>query len=133
MGPTGTAGSSSIPESTWGSQYPRGGSLLFPTIHDADGKQANEIDAEIDALRGRAVDATITQPELAGATFTIVDLRSHGIARSSTIVRGGQAATLAVGEIRDGISLSLACDNRILQGTEAAEFLAGLRELLSHR
>lgn len=119
------------------------GTLLFPTIHDADRKDVAAITAEMRALADRAREATITQPELSGGTFTVADPGTHGVTRSSAIINRGQAAILAIGAVReepvvrDGqlatartLTLSLACDNRILQGPEAAGFLARVRALL---
>jgi pyruvate dehydrogenase E2 component (dihydrolipoamide acetyltransferase) len=104
--------------------------LVFPTIFDADQKPEKEIAAEIEALAARARDATITQPELSGATFSIADLRPQGISRSSGVIRGGQAALLAAGATPAGLTLSLSCDGRILQGLDGPAFLARVRELL---
>ena len=108
-----------------------GGSVAYPTVHDADEKDVAAIDAEIEALAERVAGGSITSPELAGATFSIADLSPIGIARASGAVIRGQAAHLTVGapgpELR---SLSLACDARILQGAEAAGFLARVKALL---
>jgi len=104
--------------------------LLFPTIFDADEKTESEIAAELEALARRARDAAITQPEMSGGTFSIADLRPQGISRSTAIIRGGQAAFLTIGATAGALTLSLACDTRILQGPEAPGFLARLRALL---
>jgi pyruvate dehydrogenase E2 component (dihydrolipoamide acetyltransferase) len=105
--------------------------VVFPTIHDADAKDADEIAAEIETLARRARDGEITQPELSAGTFSVVDLRPHGIARATGVVRSGQAAQLVLGTAPGGLTLSLACDGRILQGTEPAEFLDRLGRALS--
>lgn len=103
--------------------------MVFPTIHDADGMEADAIAAEIDALAARARDGQITQPQLSGATFSLVDLRPQAIARATGVVRSGQAAQLVVGATSGGTTLSLACDGRILQGAEPAAFLDRVRRL----
>ena len=99
---------------------------MFPTITDADSKDAPAIAGELDGLATRARDGTITQPELSGATFSIADLRPQRISRSSLVIRGGQAAMLAIGAGESALTLTLSCDNRILQGpsrTSSAGFL----------
>jgi len=106
------------------------GTLMFPTITDADSKDAPAIAGELDELATRAREGTITQPELSAATFSIADLRPQGISRSSPVIRGGQAAILAVGASESAVTLTLACDNRILQGDAPGGFLARIRELL---
>jgi pyruvate dehydrogenase E2 component (dihydrolipoamide acetyltransferase) len=118
--------------------------LVFVTIADADRKNAGEIASELERLAARARSREITQPELSGATFSFADPGSHGITRGGpAIVNRGQAATLTVGTPREHVierqgelatvyrvALTLACDNRILQGPEAPAFLARVRELL---
>ena len=104
------------------------GTLFHPVIRNADEKDASEIARELEELSERVRSEAVTQPELSGATFSLADLRAQGVARASGIVRRGQAAYLSVGEPAPGrISLSLACDARILHGPEAAEFLAAVR------
>jgi pyruvate dehydrogenase E2 component (dihydrolipoamide acetyltransferase) len=94
-----------------------GGTLVFPVIHDADGKDEVTIGEELEALSGRAASGEITSPELAGATFTVIAMPD---AESFTpVINRGQAATLGAGSAR----LTLACDNRIVQGNEGAELL----------
>jgi len=112
-----------------GVAVPSHDTVVFPTIHDADAKEADEIATELDALAERARDGQITQPQLSGGTFSLVDLRPQEIARGTGVVRGGQAAQLVVGTGQRGATLSLACDGRILQGAEPAEFLDRVRRL----
>ncbi|NLT06780.1 MAG: 2-oxo acid dehydrogenase subunit E2 [Solirubrobacterales bacterium] len=121
------------------------GTLVVPTVFDADRKPVTEIAAETRALAGKVRDNAITPPELAGGTFTVSNLGMYGITSFTAVVNPGQAAILAVGaavkravpaEEGDGFAfrslmdLSLSCDHRILYGAEAAEFLARVRELL---
>jgi pyruvate dehydrogenase E2 component (dihydrolipoamide acetyltransferase) len=125
------------------SEEPTGGALVVPTVFDADTKALGEIARETRALVERARDATITPPELSGGTFTVSNLGMYGIASFTAIVNPPQTAILAVGTVepravvRDGqilprhtMSLTLACDHRILYGADAALFLARIRELL---
>ncbi len=125
------------------SEEPTGGALVVPTVFDADTKALGEIARETRALVERVRDATITPPELSGGTFTVSNLGMYSIASFTAIVNPPQAAILAVGTVepravvRDGqilarhtMSLTLACDHRILYGADAALFLARVRELL---
>jgi pyruvate dehydrogenase E2 component (dihydrolipoamide acetyltransferase) len=115
--------------------------LVTATVFDADRKVLAELAAEIDELERRAPE--LTSPERSGATFTLTDLGRYGVSRASAIISAPQAAALAAGEIRhvplvrdatvvpgDVMTLTLACDHRILYGAEAAGFLAHVRELL---
>jgi pyruvate dehydrogenase E2 component (dihydrolipoamide acetyltransferase) len=125
------------------SEEPTGGALVVPTVFDADTKALGEIARETRALAERVRDGTVTPPELSGGTFTVSNLGMYSIASFTAIVNPPQAAILAVGAVepravvRDGqilprhtMSLTLACDHRILYGADAALFLARVRELL---
>jgi pyruvate dehydrogenase E2 component (dihydrolipoamide acetyltransferase) len=125
------------------SEDPAGGALVVPTLFDADTKALGEIARETRALAERVRDGTITPPELSGGTFTVSNLGMYGIAQFTAIVNPPQAAILAVGAVkqcavvRDGeivarhtMSVTLACDHRILYGADAALFLARIRQLL---
>lgn len=117
--------------------------LIVPTIFDADVKSLGEIAREARGLAERVRAGTITPPELGGGTFTVSNLGMYGIRGFTAIVNPPQAAILAVGALapravaRDGelvarhtLSVTLACDHRILYGADAALFLARVRELL---
>jgi pyruvate dehydrogenase E2 component (dihydrolipoamide acetyltransferase) len=117
--------------------------LVVPTVFDADSKSLGEIARETRALAERVRAATITPPELGGGTFTVSNLGMFGVSRFTAIINPPQAAILSVGSlepravVRDGqlaarhtMSLTLACDHRILYGADAAGFLARVRELL---
>ena len=93
-------------------------------------------------LAERVRDGEVTPPELAGGTFTVSNLGMFGIDRFEGIINAPQAAILCVGAIaapvvastgrplRPMMSMTLACDHRILYGADAAEFLSELRRIL---
>ena len=97
-----------------------GGTLTFPVIHDADTKHAAEIEKEVAALSELVSSGAITSPDLAGATFTVIEVPAAE--RFTPVINRGQAATLGAGSA----ALVLACDNRIVQGGEGAAFLEAL-------
>jgi pyruvate dehydrogenase E2 component (dihydrolipoamide acetyltransferase) len=119
------------------------GTLLVPTVFDADVKGLRQIAAETRALAAKVREATITPPELAGATFTVSNLGMYGVESFAAVINSPQAAILAVGAIqervlfRDGaphpaqlMKATLSCDHRVLYGAEGAELLARVRALL---
>jgi len=120
------------------------GTLIVPTIFDADVQPATAIAQQVRALAERARGGTITPPELSGGTFTVSNLGMFGVTSFTAIVNPGQAAILAVGAAvarpafdadgavvkRHRMDLSLCCDHRILYGADAAQFVARVRELL---
>jgi pyruvate dehydrogenase E2 component (dihydrolipoamide acetyltransferase) len=121
----------------------QGGTLIVPTVFDADRKALGEIARETRALAARVREGAITPPELSGGTFTVSNLGMFGVTRFTAIINPPQAAILSVGAvrpqavareggitIRHTMSLTLACDHRILYGADAARFLAHIRELL---
>jgi pyruvate dehydrogenase E2 component (dihydrolipoamide acetyltransferase) len=118
-------------------------SLVVPTVFDADRKSLGEIAHETRTLAERVRAGAVTPPELSGGTFTVSNLGMFGIQSFTAVINPAQAAILAVGEItprpvvRDGeivprhtMSVTLACDHRILYGAVAAEFLGRIRRLL---
>ena len=118
-------------------------SLVVPTVFDADEKSLGEIARETRALAERVRSGAITPPELGGGTFTVSNLGMYGVQSFTAIINPPQAAILSVGAlepravVRDGevvarhmLTLTLACDHRILYGAEAAELLSRVRELL---
>jgi pyruvate dehydrogenase E2 component (dihydrolipoamide acetyltransferase) len=117
--------------------------LVVPTVFDADSKSLGQIAAEARALAERVRAGAITPPELSSGTFTVSNLGMYGISSFTAVINPPQAAILAVGAmepkpvVRDGevtvsnrMTLTLACDHRILYGADAAEFLARIRERL---
>ena len=117
--------------------------LVVPTVFDADRKSLGQIARESRALAERVRAGKITPPELSGGTFTVSNLGMYGIKRFVAVINPPQAAILAVGEltprpvVHDGeivprhiLELTLSCDHRILYGSDAAEFLARIREYL---
>jgi len=117
--------------------------LVVPTVRDADIKSLGTIAAETRRLIERVQDRTIAPSELDAGTFTVSNLGMYGIDSFEGIINPPQAAILCVGSIRERpvaidrhvevrsiMTLTLACDHRILYGASAAEFLADVRQFL---
>jgi pyruvate dehydrogenase E2 component (dihydrolipoamide acetyltransferase) len=117
--------------------------LVVPTVFDADIKSLGEIAKETGALAERVRAGVITPPELSGGTFTVSNLGMYGIRSFTAIINPPQAAILSVGALQPRavargqqlaiahmLTLTLACDHRVLYGADAAEFLGRIRELL---
>ncbi|HEX7301264.1 MAG TPA: dihydrolipoamide acetyltransferase family protein, partial [Solirubrobacteraceae bacterium] len=117
--------------------------LVVPTVFDADRKSLGEIARDGRALAERVRAGVVTPPELSGGTFTVSNLGMFGVTEFVAVINPPQAAILAVGKmepravVRDGelvarhtMTITLACDHRILYGADAAEFLARIRALL---
>jgi pyruvate dehydrogenase E2 component (dihydrolipoamide acetyltransferase) len=117
---------------------------LTPTVFDADLKSLAEIEAELASLQARALAGELTPPELAGGTFSVLNLGSSGTARATAVLIPPHASALAAGAVRPAavvrsgevvpghqLELTLACDHRILYGAHATGVLDRLVSLLS--
>lgn len=122
------------------------GIYLIPTVFDADLKSPVEIQSELDRLRERALEGTISAPEMSGGTFTVTDAGADGLLALSPLVISPQAGALSVGAVQQipcrrgegwepepHVQLTLACDHRILYGAGASEFLQTVRKHLEQR
>jgi pyruvate dehydrogenase E2 component (dihydrolipoamide acetyltransferase) len=114
-----------------------------PTVLDADRKPLAQVSGELETLVARAQAGELTPPELAGATCTLTDLSDFCVTRAGALLVPPHAVALAAGAVkdtpvvRDGavvpgrvLSLTLACDGRILFGARAARFLDTLTAAL---
>lgn len=117
--------------------------LVVPVVPDADQKSLGQLAKATRALAAKVRDNAITPPELSGGTFTVSNLGMFGVDSFSAVINVPQAAILAVGAMKpkaivvDGevvarpvLTLTLACDHRILYGADGAKFLSRLRDLL---
>jgi pyruvate dehydrogenase E2 component (dihydrolipoamide acetyltransferase) len=92
----------------------------------------------------RAKRKRLRPEEMEGGTFTVSNLGMYGIDEFTAAIIPPQAAILTVGALkkrpavddngrvvaREQMRLTLVTDHRILYGSDAAEFLARVRELL---
>ena len=119
------------------------GLYATPTVFDADQRSAAELGAELAGLYARAREQELHPAELAGATFTLVDLSEYAIVALTPLITPPQAGALAFGPIRDvpvvrdgqvvaghTMQLSLAVDHRIVYGHHAAAFLEEVKAFL---
>ncbi len=117
--------------------------LLVPVVRDVDRLSISELAVETRRLAAAARERAITPAELDGATFTVSNLGMMGVRSFAGIVDSPRAAILCVGAVEERpivragsvvaaptATLTLVSDHRILYGSDAAAFLADLRELL---
>ena len=120
------------------------GTLVVPTVFDADLKSLVEIAAQTRKLASQVRDATVAPADLSGGTFTVSNLGMLGVARFTAVINPPQAAILAVGAatpkpvvgptgaitVRRMMEMTISADHRIVYGAEAAEFLGAVRKRL---
>ncbi len=116
---------------------------VIPTLFDADTKGLDELQAELETLTGRARDGQLASPELSGGTCTLWNAGALGLSSATPLVVPPQAAAVCCGAVRstpvvregavlpgEVMTLSLACDHRVLYGVRAAAFLRAIKERL---
>ena len=120
------------------------GGLITPIVRGAETKSLSAISAEMKELSARARDKKLKPPDYQGGSAAISNLGMHGVREFTAIINPPQATILAVGAARrqavekdDGgvvftsmMSLTLACDHRVLDGALGAELLAAVKMLL---
>jgi pyruvate dehydrogenase E2 component (dihydrolipoamide acetyltransferase) len=121
--------------------------LIVPVIRDADDLTLVGVSKRILDLAGRARDRKLKPDEIQGATFSITNPGVFGTYVGMPIIPEGTAAILGLGSIEkrpvvkevdgaDTIAIrlmsmfSLGYDHRIVDGADAARFLARLKEVL---
>ncbi|MFP4624672.1 MAG: dihydrolipoamide acetyltransferase family protein, partial [Gemmatimonadota bacterium] len=121
--------------------------LIVPVIRDADDLTLVGLSKRIIDLAGRARGRQLKPDEIQGATFSITNPGIFGTFAGTPIIPEGTAAILGLGSIEkrpvvmevdgaDTIAIrlmsmfSLGYDHRIVDGADAARFLARLKEIL---
>ena len=120
--------------------------LIVPVIHAADQQPVSRISVALNDLASRARENKLKPEDLANGTFTISNLGMFGIDRFTAIINPPQSAILAVGaikrqmvpddnedqviRIRKLLTFTLSADHRVMDGVQAAYFLAELRNIL---
>ncbi|MHC9064928.1 dihydrolipoamide acetyltransferase family protein [Nitrospira sp. CMX1] len=117
--------------------------LITPVIRDCGTKTLETISAESRALIERAKQKRLQPQEYNGATFSISNLGMFGVDNFLAVLIPPQAASLAVGAVRDmpvivagavkagrSMQVTLSCDHRAIDGVTGARFLTELKRLL---
>lgn len=117
--------------------------LITPVIRDCGTKTLETISDESRALIERAKQKRLQPQEYNGATFSISNLGMFGVDNFLAVLIPPQAASLAVGAVRDmpvivagavragrSMQVTLSCDHRAIDGVMGAKFLTELKRLL---
>jgi pyruvate dehydrogenase E2 component (dihydrolipoamide acetyltransferase) len=118
--------------------------LVVPVIRDCDKKSVLQIAGDVTDMAVRARDRKLDISEMQGATFTITNLGGIGGVAFTPIVNWPEVAILGMsrsqktlayvdGELSERLMLplSLSYDHRVINGAEAARFVARLGRILS--
>ncbi|MET8307557.1 2-oxoglutarate dehydrogenase, E2 component, dihydrolipoamide succinyltransferase [Micromonospora sp. NPDC005173] len=122
--------------------------LLVPVIHNAGDLNLGGIAKRVADLAERTRTNKISPDEIAGATFTLTNTGSRGALFDTPIVPSPQSAMLGTGAVvkrpvvvndpdlgevvavRSMVYLALSYDHRLIDGADAARFLAAVKERL---
>lgn len=117
--------------------------LMVPNVKEAEKKSIIDVAHEIELLAQKARERTISLDELSGGTFTITNYGSIAGIFGVPIINYGESAILGIGRIQDKpvvrggqivvrkiLPVSLSFDHRVVDGAQAAEFLADLKKHL---
>jgi len=115
--------------------------LRVPVIHEADKLSLTALNDKLGELAAKGRENRLSLAEMSGGTFTLSNLGMTGVSHFTPLVNPPQSAILGLGAARsliipgtDGgtaiarmMALTVACDHRVLDGMEAAAFLASLK------
>lgn len=107
--------------------------LVAPVIPAVGTRSVEEVAALRRELTERVQAGEFTMDDLSGGTFTISNLGPFGVDSFDPIINPPEIAILGIGRIRaDGtMTLSLSFDHRVVNGADAARFLATITETLT--
>ena len=121
----------------------RGGGLVAPAIHDAQGKSLEQLMRDLADLVRRARAGSLRSSEISAATITITNLGDQAIESVFGVIYPPQVALVGLGGIavrpwvingvvcaQSVLCATLAADHRVSDGHRGALFLAELRDLL---
>ena len=119
------------------------GGLMVPNIKNVQNKGLETIARERAELVSQTRKGGLSPDSMSGGTFTISNLGMMGVDKFTPIINPPEVAILGVGTTRDVpvvkngeivirpvATLCLAADHRLVDGADAAEFIASLRELI---
>ncbi len=119
--------------------------LITPILRHADYKNLGQISTEIKALAAKARAGKLSREEYMGGSFTISNLGMYGVSEFIGVINPPQAAILCVGGLQEKpviknkqvvpgqtMALTLCSDHRVIDGSDAAKFLASLKQFLEN-
>ena len=117
--------------------------LIVPVVRDADRLSVVELAAEIERLAGLTRAGKAAREDLSGSTFTITSLGALGGLLATPIINHPEVAILGVHKIarrpavrgdsiviRELMNLSISVDHRVVDGYDAAQFIAEIKATL---
>jgi len=111
------------------------GDLLVPVIHNAGQMDLQTLVGRIRGLQKAALRHKLSPADVTGGTITVTSLIGSGVHQVSPILVPGQSCIVAIGDRCElfghaAYALTIGFDHRVLNGSEAAEFLADIADKL---
>lgn len=116
--------------------------LTVPVVHDADKLSLFDLARRIGELSAKARDNKLTLPDMQNGTFTLTSIGSIGGIFSAPIINHPEVAIMGIQKIekrpvvrndqiviREMCYLSISCDHRVVDGSDAALFM---RDVISY-
>jgi pyruvate dehydrogenase E2 component (dihydrolipoamide acetyltransferase) len=117
--------------------------LIVPVVRDADRRSLVDLAQEIDRLAEATRTGKASREQLSGSTFTISSLGPLGGVMATPIINFPEVAIMAPAKIaqrpavrggeivvRDLMNLSISVDHRVVDGLDAARFVAEIKAAL---
>ena len=115
--------------------------LFIPVIRNCDIKAVTEINDELHQLVKKAINNQLTNEDMAGATVSVSNLGMYPVQSFQAVIPPDQVSILSIGTIKDTpvvkngqvtilpiAIITLTVDHKLINGREAGEFLAILKE-----
>ncbi len=120
------------------------GGLIAPVIRSAELKSPSAISTEMKDLAARARDKKLKSQDYQGGSSAVSNLGMYGVREFAAIINPPHATILAVGAARrqavetaaggvafaSMLTVTLACDHRVVDGALGAELLAAVKTLI---
>ncbi len=116
------------------------GGLVTPIVRNAAGLSVQQIATAVRELAERARAGKLARDEITGGTFTVSNLGMFGVRQFDAIINPPQVAILAIGAMEERpvarhgalavgrvVTVTLSSDHRVVDGADAAAFLATLK------
>ena len=117
--------------------------LMVPVVKDANYKNFECIQSDLDSVIKKTLDGSASWDELTGGTFSITNLGAFEIDAFSPIINPPECAILGIGRIhpkpvvvdgqivvREMMALSISFDHRLVDGAPAARFLQRVKQFI---
>jgi pyruvate dehydrogenase E2 component (dihydrolipoamide acetyltransferase) len=119
------------------------GGLFTPVVRKAETKTLTAISAEVKDMAGRARNRRLKPEEYTGGSTAVSNLGMFGIKDFQAVINPPHGTILAVGAgeqrvvvknnapaVIQGMTVTLSCDHRVVDGALGAELLAAFKQLI---